>query len=299
MNNAGELITTKRRIKDLNTIHLKYVDDLALAEAINMNSQVTTSPIDERPQPDQFRDRTGHKLINEKSEVLKQLLETKKYADNNNMKINFTKTKLMLFNSCHSKDFLPKIECEGKQIELVEQTKLLGLVISSDLSWSANTDYIEERCYKKMWMMRRLQKLGASQEDLVDVYCKQIRSILEFAVPVWNSLMTGEHVLQLERIQKSALHIVLGDRYSSYSNALKLSGLDKLSDRRRKLCLTFAKKAQKHKKFTNWFKPNTRRANNRQETKKFCQVYCKTSRFDKSPISSLTKMLNQYFLKKK
>ena len=167
MNNAGELITTKKRIKDLNTIHPKYVDDLALAEAINMTTQVTTSQLDERPQPDQFRDRTGHKLINEKSEVLKQLSETKEYADNNNMKINFTKTKLLLFNSCHSKDFLPKIECEGKQIELVEQTKLLGLVISSDLSWSANTDYIEERCYKKMWMMRRLQKLGASQEDLL------------------------------------------------------------------------------------------------------------------------------------
>ena len=33
-NNAGELITKKKRVTDMNVIHLKYVDDLALAEAI-------------------------------------------------------------------------------------------------------------------------------------------------------------------------------------------------------------------------------------------------------------------------
>ena len=35
VNNAGELITCKKRIKDVNNIHLKYVDDLTLAEKIN------------------------------------------------------------------------------------------------------------------------------------------------------------------------------------------------------------------------------------------------------------------------
>ena len=114
-------------------------------------------------------------------------------------------------------------------IQLVEETKLLGLVVTSDLSWSANTDYIVGRCNSKMWMIRRLQKLGASQEDLLDVYNKQIRSILEFAVPVWNSSLTGEHVSQLERIQKTALHVIIGDGYKSYSQALKKSGLVKLS----------------------------------------------------------------------
>ena len=35
-NNAGDLITSKKRLSKLNTIHLKYVDDLALAEAIKV-----------------------------------------------------------------------------------------------------------------------------------------------------------------------------------------------------------------------------------------------------------------------
>ena len=80
----------------MNKIHLKYVDDLTLAERINFKTQVDVSPLDERPQPDNLRDRTGHKLINGQSQVLKQLNETKLYADKNNMKLNLCKTKLMV-----------------------------------------------------------------------------------------------------------------------------------------------------------------------------------------------------------
>ena len=36
VNNAGEVITSKRNMKTINEIHLKYVDDLTLAEAINL-----------------------------------------------------------------------------------------------------------------------------------------------------------------------------------------------------------------------------------------------------------------------
>ena len=115
---------------------------------------------------------------------MKQLMETKLYADENKMKINYSKTKFILFNPCNSKDFLPSLELEGKPIELVEEMKLLGLLITSDLSWSANTHYMVTRCNSKLWMIRRLKKLGADLTDLKDVFCKQIRSVLEYAAPV-------------------------------------------------------------------------------------------------------------------
>ena len=148
-------------------------------------------------------------------------------------------------------------------------------------------------------ILRRLKNRAGSVEDLLDIYCKQIRSIMEFAVPVWNSAITGHHISQLERIQKSALHISLGEDYVSYNNALKLSGLHKLSERRKKLCLTFAKKALKHCKFSQWFKPNLKVTKTRQKPSKFCQVYRKTSRFGNSPISGLTEILNLHFSTKK
>ena len=296
-NNIGELITCKRRLREVNTLHLKYVDDLSLAETVSLNNQLETVPLAERPQPDPFRARTGHKLKNETSQVLCQLRDIKTYADMNQMKINLPKTKLMVFNPSRTKDFLPQFELEDTPIELVEHTKLLGVIVTSNLSWTANTEYIVSRCNSKMWVVRRLKKLGASSSDLIDIFCKQIRSILEFAVPVWNSSLNGEDIAKLERVQKTFLHILLGDQYRSYTSALKTIGLQKLSERRRKLCLSFSKKSQKHDKFSKWFKVNTKQTNTRQVQPKFCEVSRRTERFGRSPLSYLTGLLNKHYSK--
>ena len=83
---------------------------------------------------------------------------------------------------------------------------------------------VVERCNKKLWFLRRLKSLGASEEDLLDLYVKHVRSILEYAAPVWHSSLKGEDRLKLERVQKSALHIIIGEKYQSYRTALKLTG---------------------------------------------------------------------------
>ena len=68
---------------------------------------------------------------------------------------------------------------------------------------------------KKMWVMRRLKKLGADNTDLLEVYLKQVRSVAEYAVPVWNSALTREDSGKLERIQKTACNIILGQHYDA------------------------------------------------------------------------------------
>ena len=52
----------------------------------------------ERPLPDSYHARTGHALHAEKSTVYQQLMSKVQYAESNYMKINFKKTKLMIFN---------------------------------------------------------------------------------------------------------------------------------------------------------------------------------------------------------
>ena len=46
------------------------------------------------------------------------------------------------------------------------------------------------KAYKKLWIMRRLKKLGANEEELKDIYIKQVRSVLELAVPAWQGAIT-------------------------------------------------------------------------------------------------------------
>ena len=59
-NNTGEIITTKRNMKVANELHLKYVDDLTLAEAINLPKSLVSVPEDVRPQPDVYHARADH-----------------------------------------------------------------------------------------------------------------------------------------------------------------------------------------------------------------------------------------------
>ena len=61
--------------------------------------------------------------------------------------------------------------------------KVLGVILTSDLSWKSNTKYITDRGYSKLWLLRRLKIIGANTKELTDVYNKQVRSILEYAVP--------------------------------------------------------------------------------------------------------------------
>ena len=49
------------------------------------------------------------------------------------MRINQKKTKVMVFNSCIVRDFTTEWELGGQGIEMVEEIKLLGLVVRSDL----------------------------------------------------------------------------------------------------------------------------------------------------------------------
>ena len=152
-------------------------------------------------------------------------------------------------------------------------------------------------------MLRRLRRLGASRTDMLDVYYKQKRCVLEMAVVVWTPGLTKSESVQIERVQKCALHVILGDKYETYDQATKTLSVEKLHERRQKLSLTFAKKCEKNDKYATWFKLseaikdpniNTRGAVNRNQTK-YIPVPFRTERYEKSPIPFLTKLLNEYY----
>ena len=158
------------------------------------------------------------------------------------MKINETKTKTMIFNYSKKYQFTTELKIEDEPIEVIDQTRLLGIIITSDLKWDANCKNIIKKVNARMALLRKVSKFGAGIEDLKTIYILFIRSLLEQSATVWHSSLTNDNTKDLERVQKTALRIILGNRYKSYTNALNILNLQSLSDRRRSLCLNFAKK---------------------------------------------------------
>ena len=106
----------------------------------------------------------------------------------------------MVFNPGISRDFMPRFNFIGEELEIVEETKLLGVILRSDLSWKSNTSYMVKRANKKLWSLRRLKGLGAKNNDLIDVFIKQVRSILENAVQVWHPGLTEDEKNKIESV---------------------------------------------------------------------------------------------------
>ena len=177
---------------------------------------------------------------------------------------------------------------------MVEEFKLLGVKITSNLKWEANTEYITKKAYKRLWMLRRLKNLRMNTRSLVKVFSTQVRSVLEFGAVTWHPMLTLQNSKAIERVQKSALAIILSPNYISYDEALAKTELERLDKRREKLSLNFAKKAAKHPEHSNWFcklDPNTN-MQTRSTKAPYKPVQARTQRLLNSPIPYFTQLLN-------
>ena len=155
---------------------------------------------------------TGFSLDPHNNQLQEDLDNLKTFTDENLMVINQKKTNIMKFNFRKSLDFPPIFSFEnGPSLEIVNQTKLVGIIISDDLKWSAHVEYMVKRANKKIWLLRRMKILKLDTDILLDFYCKEVRSILEFGVPVWNSGITSRMRELIERVQKVCISIILCD----------------------------------------------------------------------------------------
>ena len=132
------------------------------------------------------------------------------------MKVNPKKTKVISFNKSRQHDFPPEMHFSDKTIlDVVPDIKLVGVIVSSDLKWCKNTNYICSKATQKLWLLRRLKKYQLDIFKIFDVYTKEVRSILEYAVLVWHSGITRCQSRQIENAQRAAFKIILGASYIS------------------------------------------------------------------------------------
>ena len=69
----------------------------------------------------------------------------------------------------------------------MSQAKVLGVTISSELSWNAHVDEIISKARKRGYMIYQLKRAGINQNDLIRIYVSVIRSVVEYACPVWHT----------------------------------------------------------------------------------------------------------------
>ena len=120
-----------------------------------------------------------------------------------------------------------------KPIEEVTSAKLPGLNIRSDLKWSIHVLELVKKASCRLYFLRQLKRSQVTPEELMLFYITYIRSILEYACPVFHRALRGYLSEDLERLQKRALQIIYPGM--SYNQALEFSGLPTLFKRREEI----------------------------------------------------------------
>ena len=91
---------------------------------------------------------------------------------------------------------------------------------------------IQPKANARMELLRKVASFGTGVEELKEIYYLFVRSQLEQSAVVWHSSLTEENKSDLERVQKSALKIIMGGRYIGYEKALVGLGIASLDERR-------------------------------------------------------------------
>ena len=210
-NNNADLVKVSDRFK--------FVDDLTVLEIIDLLTvgitcyNIKAHVPSDIPVHNQYIPPANLKS----QQYLEQISE---WTANQKMMLNAKKSKNMVFNFTDRYQFSTRLKMDNDVVETVQSMKLLGTIISQDLSWDLNVKNIVRKANASMELLRRVASFGASIEDLKTIYYLFVRSHLEQSATVWHSSLTEENSSDLERVQKSAVKIMLGNQYSGYENSL-------------------------------------------------------------------------------
>ena len=277
----------------------KFVDDKTTLEVLNLLNIGIASH--------NFKANIPNNILTSNLKIPSDNLKTQDYMDKierwteeKKMKVNEKKTKNLIFNFSKNYQFSTDVRLKGEHIETLDKMKLLGTTITSDLRWNENTSIIVKDSNKRMQFLHRAAKFTNNVWDLKKIYMLQVRSKLEQSAVVWHSSLTQKNSSDLERVQKSALKLILKEKYVDYKNALNVMKLDTLAVRREKLCLKFAKDCVRNEKLHDMF-PKSRKSHlmDMRQNYKFVVKKARTERLQRSAVVNMQKLLNKDDLEKR
>ena len=125
------------------------------------------------------------------------------WVNENHLCFNTTKCKYMLITRKKRPRPMhpPAILINGTPLDMVDSYKYLGLLISSDLTWSHHIDSICSKARKILGLLYRRFSHDTEPHALLQLYLSLVRPHLEYGSQVWDPHLQKD-INQLERMQK-------------------------------------------------------------------------------------------------
>ena len=105
-------------------------------------------------------------------------------------------------------------------------------------------------------------------------------------------MITTSDSLELERVQMQALKSIYGWKFS-YRELLKMSGIERLDERRENAFIELAKTLSENPRFAAWFPRSLARRHGLRGQNPYKSFPANTERYLKSPLNRMRRKLNE------
>jgi len=157
-----------------------------------------------------FADDTSFVIANSNIEKLYNALDmtldkAHNWFKSNSMLLNNNKTSFMQFSLNTGRGTTSTSFYNNGQINMINSTKFLGIILESTLSWRQHIDYINVKLYSLGYIIRSLRGI-LSLEIVKQIYCSYVHSVLNYGIIFWGS---SSYCKTLFITQKRIIRIIM------------------------------------------------------------------------------------------
>ena len=209
---------------------------------------------------------------------------------------NARKTESLIISRKNIKPDHPVLYMNNQPLQTVSSHKHLGLIISNNGFWHEHIDYIIEKSYRRLNILRKCRMI-LDRFALEKLYLSFIRPILEYADIIWDT-QNQTLINKLENVQIDAARIVTGGTKLTAINKLyEETKWETLSYRRRnhKLILFHKMVNKKTPQYLSNLVPNIvslRHEHNTRQSNNIINIFTRTNFYSDYFLPSTIKLWN-------
>ena len=152
--------------------------------------------------------------------------EALKWFKKNRLLVNINKSNFMIISSKRKVDEISDINVDVNDycLNKCDETKLLGVMIDSYLSWQPHVEYLYSKIVPKIGLLHRLRQTVTS--DILNIiYLSIIQAYFDYCITIWGSC-SKTLLCSVQKLQNKAARAVTGnfDFNSSVSDMIKQLG---------------------------------------------------------------------------
>ena len=150
--------------------------------------------------------------------VNENLTQVSDWLQTNRLSINVKKTHVMIWTPKSKSLPSLSIKMNNQIIDVVKETKFLGVTLDEKLSWSKHIQNVSNKVSKGIGIIKKLRPF-LNRSTLVDLYYAFVYPFLTYCIHVWGTAC-AVHLSKLTVLQKRAIRIIAGVSYRTHTDPI-------------------------------------------------------------------------------